>query len=120
MMKLLSTALLIGIALPAYAQRLPDTVVPAHYDLTVEPDLAKATFAGREAIDVTLKASSKTIVLNAAEITFGEVQIVAGGKTQTAAVTLDAPKDQATLTVPVAIPAGNARIQITYQGILND
>ena len=89
-MKPLLIALLVLTAVPAYAQRLPDTVVPAHYDLTVEPDLAKATFSGREAIDVTLKTPSKAIVLNAAEITFGDVQIVAGGKTQPAAVTLDA------------------------------
>src|SRR5215207_8401179 len=117
---LLSTLVLLTVAAPAHAQRLPDTVVPVHYDLTVEPDLAKATFAGRAGIDVMLKASSKTIVLNAAEITFGQVEIVAAGKTQTAAVTLDPAKDQATLTVPVAVPAGKARIQITYQGILND
>ena len=119
-MKPLLIALLVLTAVPAYAQRLPDTVIPAHYDLTVEPDLAKATFSGREAIDVTLKTPSKAIVLNAAEITFGDVQIVAGGKTQPAAVTLDAAKDQATFTVPVEIPAGPARIQIAYQGILND
>ena len=119
-MKSLLTALLVLLALPAYAQRLPETVVPVHYDLTVEPDLAKATFAGRVGIDVMLKAPSTTIVLNAAEITFGQVEIVAAGKTQAAVVTLDAPKEQATFTVPVAIPAGKARIQITYQGILND
>ena len=94
--------------------------MPVHYDLTVEPDLAKATFAGRAGIDVMLKAPSKTVVLNAAEITFGQVEVVAAGKTQTAVVTLDAAKDQATFTVPAAIPAGKARIQITYQGILND
>jgi len=119
-MRHLLTALIVVLSVPAYAQRLPDTVIPVHYDLTVEPDLAKATFAGREAIDVTLKAPSTSVVLNAAEITFGQVQIVAAGKTQTAAVTLDAAKDQATFTVPIAIPAGQARIQLTYQGILND
>ena len=119
-MKSLLTTLLVLTAVPAYAQRLPDNVVPVHYDLTVEPDLANATFAGREAIDVTLKAAAKTIVLNAAEITFGPVRIVAGGRTQTAAVTLDAAKDQATFAVPADIPAGKARIELTYHGILND
>ena len=119
-MKHLLTTLFVLIALPVQAQRLPDNVVPVHYDLTVEPDLANATFAGREGIDVTLKAPSTSIVLNAAEITFGKVEVVAAGKTQAAAVSLDAAKDQATFTVPVAIPAGPARIQITYQGILND
>ena len=120
-MKHLTTALMVLlVAAPAVAQRLPDTVVPVHYDLTVEPDLAKATFAGRTGIDLMLTGPSKTIVLNAAEITFGAVTIVAAGKTQTATVTLDAAKEQATITVPADIPAGKARLDITYQGILND
>jgi len=122
-MKHLLTALallLLAAAAPAYAQRLPDTVTPVHYDLTVEPDLGKATFGGRAVIDVVLKAASKAVVLNAAEITFGPVRITAGGRTQTAAVTLDASRDQATFTVPMAIPAGKARLEVAYQGILND
>ena len=34
-MKSLLTTLLVLTAVPAYAQRLPDNVVPVHYDLTV-------------------------------------------------------------------------------------
>jgi aminopeptidase N len=58
--------------------------------------------------------------VNAAEIEFGTVQIAAAGRTQTAKVTLDAAKDQATFTVPETIPAGEAQIQIEYAGTLND
>ena len=63
-----------ALALPASAQRLPANVEPIHYDLTVEPDLAAATFTGREAITVRLHAPARTIVLNAAEIEFGSVR----------------------------------------------
>jgi aminopeptidase N len=120
MKTLLTVLFVVAGALSASAQRLPANVVPTHYDITVEPDLAAATFAGRETITVRLEAPATSIVLNAAEITFQTVQIAAGGQTQTAAVTLDPAKDQATFAVPATIPAGEARIQIAYQGILND
>ena len=38
----------------ASAQRLPQTVRPEHYTLTLTPDLKAATFSGVETIDVTL------------------------------------------------------------------
>ena len=107
-------------SLPALAQRLPTNVVPNHYEIAVAPDLAAATFTGDETIHVRLLAPSASIVLNAAEITFNSVTLTAGGRTQTAAVTLDPGKDQATLKVPARVPAGDATIHINYTGRLND
>jgi hypothetical protein len=52
----------------ANAQRLPNTVVPEHYALTLTPDLKAATFAGVESIDVTVKEPVSSITLNSAEI----------------------------------------------------
>jgi len=82
--------------------RLPRGVVPEHYTLKVTPDLAKATFAGEESIDVRLEQSTDRIVLNAAEITFQSVAVDAGGATQTARVDLDPKTEMATFTVPKA------------------
>ncbi len=113
-------ALFAGFAVPAFAQRLPTNVTPTHYDLSVTPDLEKATFGGSERIEVTLKAPARTITLNAAEIAFDTVTISAGGHTQRARVTLAPSRDQATFTVARPIPAGAAEIEINYRGILND
>jgi aminopeptidase N len=107
-------------ALPADAQRLPTTVRPDHYSLTLRPDLTAATFSSVETIDVTLAEASNTITLDAAEIAFQSVTVSAGGKDQTATVSLDADKEQATFTFPAAIPAGKATLSIAYTGILND
>ncbi len=46
-------------AQPLHAQRLPDTVLPEHYSLTLTPDLKAATFSGVETIDVSIKAPTK-------------------------------------------------------------
>jgi aminopeptidase N len=118
-LRALAVVLIIG-ATPAAAQRLPDTVVPDHYTLWFEPDLAKETFRGRESIRVTLTEPTTSITLHAADITFGEVTITSGGRTQTAKVTTDARKETATFTVPDRLAEGQATIQITYNGILND
>jgi aminopeptidase N len=114
------TAVALIVATPALAQRLPETVIPDHYTLWFEPDLAKETFRGRESIRVTVTEPTTSITLHAAEITFGEVTITSGGRTQIAKVTTDAKGEKATLTVPERLGEGQATIQIAYTGILND
>lgn len=100
----------------ANAQRLPAGVHPEAYKLTLTPDLKAATFTGQETIEVTLDHPSRNITLNAAEITFLSVKSGA----QTAEVSLDPAKEQATFTFPEALPAGKATLDISYTGILND
>ncbi len=117
---LLATATALAIPGPAFAQRLPAGVTPEHYTLWFAPDLEKATFRGREAIEVRLDTPASAVTLHAAEITFGEVEIEAGGRTQTATVRLDEATETATLSVPQRMAAGPATIRITYTGILND
>jgi len=112
-------ALLI-LAAPAGAQRLSDNVAPEHYTLWFAPDLATATFRGRESIRVQVRASTPAITLHAAEIEFHEVTLEADGVSQTARVTLDARTETATFTVPRNIPAGRATIHVRYRGMLND
>src|SRR5262245_53713391 len=117
--RLLSLTFLFLSAGAAFAQRLPTTVTPDHYDLWFAPDLEKETFRGRETIAVTIAAPASTITLNAAEITFGEVTIESGGKKQTAKVALNEKDETATLSVASPLPKGKATIAITYTGILN-
>jgi aminopeptidase N len=111
---------ILSMAAPAMAQRLPGNVVPEHYSLWLAPDLDKETFRGRSSIDVVLTEPSTTVTLHAAEIAFSEVTITSGGRTQTASVTLDPARETATFTVPQPIAEGKATIQIAYSGILND
>ncbi len=106
-------------ARPAQAQRLPGTVRPENYTLTLTPDLKSATFAAVESIDVTVEKPVGSITLNAAEISFQTVTVTAAGKQQTATVSLDNQKQQATFTFPEQVAPGKATLAIAYTGILN-
>lgn len=120
MKTLLFSILVLSMAAGASAQRLPGTAIPSHYDLTVTPNLAAATFTGAETIAVDLPKPTDRIVLNAAEITFERVTVAAGGRTLTATASLDSGREQATLHLPQPLGAGPATISVTYRGILND
>ncbi len=115
-----SASLLAMLSPAARAERLPKTVIPSHYALTLAPDIKAATFTGLETIDVDLKEPSKTITLNSAEIAFQSVTVEAAGKELTAAVTSDAEKEESTFTFPETLPAGPATLTVHYTGILND
>ncbi|HET6664513.1 MAG TPA: hypothetical protein VFG94_09660, partial [Acidimicrobiales bacterium] len=56
----------------ANPHRLPRAVVPRRYDLTIEPDLEAASFAGNEAIAVDVLNETNEVVLNAVEIEIDE------------------------------------------------
>jgi aminopeptidase N/puromycin-sensitive aminopeptidase len=112
--------LCLAFASSLHAQRLPSTVRPEHYALTLTPDLKAATFAGVESIDLDLAEPTTSITLNAAEIAFQSVTVTAAGKTQRAAISLGADKQQATFTFPEKLPAGKATLSIAYSGILNN
>jgi aminopeptidase N/puromycin-sensitive aminopeptidase len=105
------------------AQRLPGGIRPEHYALMITPDLKAATFVGSETIDVVLDAPTTAITLNAAEIEFVSVKAMVSDFTpqfQTAVVTLDSAKEQATFTFSQPLAAGRATLKIEYKGILND
>src|SRR6202522_2976277 len=94
------------------AQRLPQTVRPEHYTLTLAPDLKAATFTGRETIDVVIDQPVDVITLNSAEIKFESVTTTLDGKSLTAKVSEDADKQQATFDFGQKLPAGKLTLEI--------
>jgi aminopeptidase N len=112
-------AVLTCLTTTAFAQRLPQSVHPEHYSLTLAPNLKDATFAGSEKIDVLLDHPLDSITLNAAEIKFQSVTTRVNGKEFKAIVTEDESKEQATFQFNQPLPAGRITLEIEYSGILN-
>ena len=100
--------------------RLPRTVIPTHYSITLEPDLGKATFTGSVVIDVEVHEPVMEIVLNAIELDIATAEVVVGGRTMIPEVSLDEETERLTLGLDYSIPAGPASIRISFTGILND
>src|SRR5271155_499491 len=112
-------AALACLSIHARAQRLPQTVHPEHYQLTLTPNLKDATFTGSEKIDVLLDQALDSITLNSAEIKFQSVTTKIDGKDLKATVTEDEKKQQATFNFNRSLPAGRLTLEIEYSGVLN-
>ncbi|MBK5331037.1 MAG: hypothetical protein JJD93_03650, partial [Ilumatobacteraceae bacterium] len=94
--------------------RLPHTVVPSRYLLVLEPDLDNATFAGTVSIDVTAVDEVASVALNADELDIASVRIDG----LEAPFHLDAAAERLIIEAPLDI--GDAVIDITFTGTLND
>jgi aminopeptidase N len=103
----------------ALAARLPQTVIPAHYAVSIAPDLAAETYRGDETIDVEVKEPVSSITVHAIGLDFRDVQVSGGGKNLRATVSSDAPNEMITLALPEPLPAGAATIRLAFDGRLN-
>ncbi len=89
-------------------------MVPRRYAVTLEPELLQASFRGRVCIDVDVVEPTNCIMLNAIELNIGSVLI----DDRAASFTLEAGTQRLLIQAPVE--QGTARIEIEFEGILND
>ncbi len=101
--------------------RLPSTVRPEHYRVTLAPDLEAFTFAGSESIDITVEEAVTEIVLNAAELDVSSARVeTADGELPAERIAYDEENERLTLGFPGRVPAGAATLHIEFTGVLND
>jgi aminopeptidase N len=100
------------------AQRLPSGVVPSHYKLSLDPDIAAKKFTGEEFIDVQLATPEQNIVLNSLDLDISSAEITFAGQTEPAKIVYDKPDEMVRFSVSDAIPAGPAQIHLKFSGPL--
>lgn len=104
--------------------KLPKDVVPEHYTLRLQPDLATLTFTGTARIDLQVHGADKTsLQLNALDLTIASASLVTPSADGEAAATplavaTDADPQLLTLTPPAPLPAGAHTIELTYSGVI--
>ena len=103
---------------PSSPYRLPRTVIPSHYEITLEPDLEAASFKGSVNIKVEVTEQVSEIWLNAIELDIHEAKLADTGAVATAK--LHEKEERAQLTFNKPVTAGPHTISITFTGILND
>ena len=99
--------------------QLPRTVRPSHYDVSVVPDAAHLSFTGHVAIAIDVLAATRSITLQAMDMTFPKVALVpAGGGNALgdAKVAIDADAQTATFTFDRDVTPGSYRLQLDYTG----
>jgi puromycin-sensitive aminopeptidase len=99
--------------------RLPTSVVPERYDVTlvIEPD--EGRFSGSVAIQLNVREALRSVILHALELEILDAAVEAGGARFPATVSTDAASETITLTLNREIPAGPAIAGLSFSGRLN-
>ncbi len=102
--------------------RLPTTVRPEKYILSLRPHLDEFTFEGEEEVEITVEEEVSEIVLNAAEleITSAELMSLDGVVIPARNIELDETTERATLTFERPLSKGHATLTLRFKGVLND
>jgi puromycin-sensitive aminopeptidase len=103
------------------AYRLPRTVVPERYELTLTPDLRAFTFAGEERVAVRVHEPVREILLNALELEIREAYLTnAAGARLDGSVTLEEADERARVALSGTAELGEWSLHLRFSGILND
>lgn len=102
--------------------RLPRTVVPLQYELTLAPDLEAALFTGHETVAVQVLEPTSEITLNAIELRISSASMVASDGLTFEPVSIDYHEigERVTFRFRDELPRGPAQLHIGFSGILND
>ncbi len=103
------------------AHRLPYTVEPTRYDLTLFPDLDSATFSGDERVRIFVHEPTGEIVLNAVDLEIQEARLVGDeGAGQPGRVSFDEAEERAVIAFDEPVEAGDHTLELRFSGVLND
>jgi aminopeptidase N len=98
---------------------LTKDVVPSEYRLALNLDPAKATFSGVVDIALKVRRDVDAIVLNAFDLTAGEIMLGGAGTARAMTATSDTAKRQWRINDGRGIAPGEYNLRIAYSGVVN-
>ena len=101
--------------------RLPRTVVPSRYDLTLEPDLDAGTFDGAISVALEVVEPVTEVVLNANGLRLGEATLTAadGRTVEVSKILTDDDAERATVDLAETAEPGEWTLRLSFRGDLN-
>src|SRR5579883_1134929 len=101
--------------------RLPETVVPRRYEITIKPNLENFRVNGFEVIEVIVKEATDRIVLNAVDLGFIETYVESDDGTRLVGrVHVDEKRELALIDFDGTIGAGRWKLCIAFQAMLSE
>ena len=102
---------------------LPHEAEPTHYEIELQPDLKKFTFAGSETISLQIHQRTSQIVLHAVELEIHKAQFIALPESvplDATRVSWDRDKETVKLSFGRPLEKGPAELYLEFTGELND
>lgn len=102
--------------------RLPRSIIPRRYELTLTPDLHQSRFTGTVEISVEVSKPADTIWLNVAELEVASAVLEdpTGNRANIAEMTYVEDQERLRLGIGRTVTPGPYRLLLAYTGILND
>ncbi|KXN83489.1 Aminopeptidase 2, mitochondrial [Leucoagaricus sp. SymC.cos] len=102
--------------------RLPTTVKPTHYDVTIKTDLENHTFEGSVQIDLNVKKPTSRIVLNTSDLDLGKASLYSDtlkAEQVLGEQTFDKTSERVAYNLGSTLPAGSkASLKVYFKGEL--
>jgi puromycin-sensitive aminopeptidase len=104
------------------AYRLPRTVTPSRYELTIEPDLAAGIFRGAEDVLLEVHEPVREIVLNAVDLQIEDGRLSDGNGTKLDVSEISLDRESERVRIELAEPAtpGAWTLHLEFRGVLNE
>ncbi|XP_068751951.1 puromycin-sensitive aminopeptidase-like [Montipora capricornis] len=102
-------------------ERLPTSVLPKNYNLTLQPNLTEFTFTGKEVIDVEVGQATDKVKMNCLDIDIKFANFSASGSAVNSSdISYNKEEETVTISFPTPLPVGKCQLYLDYTGELND
>jgi len=102
-------------------KRLSKGIQPTNYKIKFQPDLVNFKFSGEETVDIEVKKEVNRITVNSVDIDILSVKYVSNEEElEPTKIVYKAERETVTFLFANTLPLGNAKLNIVFNGELND